>query len=131
MFAVVVVAVSLTSFQQHFATFSLCVLQLEVLKDSHVYSIAKEHAISSFVFSDIDRTLVIYIAWGMLETDMSDCHFSTPECLGKARWDSTFNPSTPAAQQAMLVSRSCVQLLGSIVNILQQQHDHYHIYYYL
>lgn len=124
------VVVSLTPFQQHFTTFSFCVLQLEVLKDSHVYSIAKEHAISSFVFSDIDRTLVIYIAWGMLETDMSDCHFSTPECLGKARWDPSFNPSTPAAQQAMLVSLGCFQLPCSIVNISQQQRDYYHIYYY-
>ncbi|WAR18662.1 DISP1-like protein [Mya arenaria] len=74
---------------------------LKVLKDSHVYSIADTHSVESFVLSDSDRTLIIYIAWGMLPNDMEDCHFSTPECDGKRRWDPDFNPSTPAAQTAM------------------------------
>ena len=78
--------------------------QFKVLKESHVYSIAEKHATDSFVISDNDRTLIIYISWGMYQNDLSSCHFSTPKCQGEQKWDSTFDPSTPSAQQAMLVS---------------------------
>lgn len=79
------------------------ILQLKVLKDSHVYSRAEKHATSSFVLSNADRTLILYIVWGMNPNDMSDCHFSTPKCRGKRDWDSAFDPSTPEAQIAIKV----------------------------
>ncbi|KAH3854522.1 hypothetical protein DPMN_097065, partial [Dreissena polymorpha] len=73
----------------------------KVLKDSHVYSIAAKHLQESFTISDEDSTITIYIVWGLLQNDMSGCHFSTPECKGEHRWDANFNPSTHAAQTAM------------------------------
>ena len=65
--------------------------------------IAADHALYSFVESDAGKGVVIYIVWGMLERDLSQCHFSTPKCLGEQVWDSDFNPSTEQAQIAMKV----------------------------
>lgn len=74
---------------------------LQVLKDSHVFSIAAKHQTSSFVSSSSDRTTDVHIVWGMQPNDLSGCHFSTPKCSGTRVWDSNFNPNTPAAQLAM------------------------------
>ncbi|XP_045187392.2 uncharacterized protein LOC123545146 [Mercenaria mercenaria] len=74
---------------------------LQVLKDSHVYSIAEDHSVNSFVLSNADRTLILHIVWGMHPNDMSDCHFSTPQCRGKKDWDTSFDPNTPEAQTAV------------------------------
>ena len=65
--------------------------------------IAADHALHSFVESDADSGVVIYIVWGMLERDLSQCHFSALKCLGEQVWDSDFNPSTVHAQKAMKV----------------------------
>ena len=64
---------------------------------------AQDHSLNSFVESDADTRLVLYISWGMMERDLSGCHFSTPACRGSQVWDSNFNPSTPEAQTAMKV----------------------------
>ena len=69
--------------------------------------IAADHALYSFVESDADTRLVIYIVWGILERDLSQCHFSTPKCLGAQVWDNDFNPSTVQAQTAMKVHYKC------------------------
>lgn len=74
---------------------------LKVLKESHVYSIAEKHSTDSFVLSNADRTMALYIVWGMYPNNMDSCHFSTPKCRGVRVWDSAFNPSSPEAQTAM------------------------------
>lgn len=74
---------------------------LKVLKPTHVLRIAADHALESFVESDADTRLILFISWGMLERDLSGCHFSTPDCRGEQVWDTSFNPSTPEAQLAM------------------------------
>lgn len=78
-------------------------VQLKVLKPTHVLRIAADHALESFVESDADTRLILFISWGMLERDLSGCHFSTPDCRGEQVWDTSFNPSTPEAQLAMKV----------------------------
>ncbi|KAL4238405.1 hypothetical protein ACF0H5_003114 [Mactra antiquata] len=74
---------------------------LRVLKDDHVYSVARDHSLHSFVLSNADRTLILYIVWGMHPNDMTNCHFSTPKCKGEQQWDTSFNPNTPEAQTAI------------------------------
>lgn len=69
-----------------------------------MYRIADDLSANAFISTDIDRTLSVHIVWGMLENDMSDCHFSTPDCQGKQRWDPDFNPNTVEAQQALQVT---------------------------
>ena len=47
--------------------------------------------------------VLVYLFWGVNERDMSECHFSDFNCVGRKIYDPTFNPNTMAAQLGFLV----------------------------
>ena len=74
-----------------------------LFRESHHYSQAMRLVSQKFADNDVDHSISLYLVWGIRERDMSSCHFSDYECLGKQVFDDSFNPSTMAAQQSFVV----------------------------
>ncbi|KAK3607816.1 hypothetical protein CHS0354_031317 [Potamilus streckersoni] len=77
--------------------------QVQIYGSNHNYGKAVWHEEHSFVASEADNVAVVYIVWGLLERDISDCHFSETRCMGKEAYDPNFNPNTPQAQAGLLM----------------------------
>ncbi|KAL3837324.1 hypothetical protein ACJMK2_022690 [Sinanodonta woodiana] len=72
--------------------------QVQIYDSNHNYGKAVRHEAYSFVASEADNVAVVYIVWGLMERDISECHFSDTRCIGKEAYDPFFNPNTPKAQ---------------------------------
>ena len=82
------------------------IFQTKFYRSSHNYGKALEFDSYGFKKNVADRDVVVYIVWGLEHRDMSACHFSDELCEGVQRYDDTFNPNTPEAQVALMVSSS-------------------------
>ena len=79
----------------------LCNLQIHLFVESHHFSRAIELNNNQFV-SNWEDTTKVFLVWGLLESDLSSCHFSEIDCIGKQKWDEEFDPNTIEAQQAII-----------------------------
>ena len=43
--------------------------------------------------------------WGLKEQDVSDCHFSKSDCVGKTVFNNKFSLKSRESQERLLVSR--------------------------
>ncbi|XP_074657388.1 protein dispatched homolog 1-like [Tubulanus polymorphus] len=71
--------------------------------DSHNFGKAADRRLYSFKPLAIDpSSLSIYLVWGLLPRDFSDCDFSDYQCRGTYRADNAFTMNTQANQQAIM-----------------------------
>ena len=80
---------------------------------------------------------MVYIVWGLKHRDVSGCHFSDEQCEGVQRYDDSFNPNTPVAQVALMVTYSIVFNIqdmdkintSSVTEHVQEQSLYYALHY--
>lgn len=84
---------------------------MKVYPPDHTFGRATKYALYSFVASDADSFIQVYIVWGLKPVDRSECHFSDPQCNGVADFDDTFDPNSHDAQTALRVCILSVQHL--------------------
>ncbi|XP_071080944.1 protein dispatched homolog 1-like [Haliotis cracherodii] len=75
--------------------------QLQLYKQSHNYAKAINRNLYSFEPNDVDRSIRVYLVWGLRERDLSGCHFSAVVCHGTQVFDDKFDASIPEAQLAL------------------------------
>lgn len=88
---------------QRLLTGAVICTQIQFFKDSHHITRASRLLIDGFSQDEVDNNVVVYLAWGLKERNLSSCESSQLDCLGHPVYDDNFNASTEAAQQAFVV----------------------------
>lgn len=79
--------------------------QVEIWGSNTNWAKVKHLRRTAFSASQEDKVVKVYIIWGLMHQDRSDCHHSDFNCPGRTVFDTSFDMNLPPCQREVLVRK--------------------------